>query len=80
MMDDWIRYGADLVDEVARHDPVFCRMAREQELLVGRFDRLMESLPQDQRELILDYLNLQMDMEARKTCLVWTCGCKTRSC
>lgn len=70
-MDGWIRYGADLVDELARQDPVFLRMVREHELLVDQFDQLMESLPPDQRDLILAYMNLQLDMESRKTCLAW---------
>ena len=53
-------------------DPVFRKLAEEHERLVPAFDRLMETMPEEQRELILEYLNLQLDMEAQKTRIAWT--------
>lgn len=72
MMDKWMEKGADFVDALARHDPVFQELQQRHDRLVPDFDRLMETLPEDQRELILEYLNLQLDMEARRTFLAWT--------
>ena len=71
-MDQWITHGADFVDALALNDPVFRELAEEHERLVPAFDRLMETLPEEQRELILEYLNLQLDMEAQKTRIAWT--------
>ena len=70
-MDEWIIRGADHVDTLARRDPIFQELRQELNALTPDFDRIVESLPQPERELILDYLNLQLDLEARKTCLAW---------
>ena len=71
-MDQWITHGADFVAALALNDPVFRELAEEHERLVPAFDRLMETLPEEQRELILEYLNIQLDMEAQKTRIAWT--------
>ncbi len=71
-MDKWVAFGAEYVDRLAQRDPLWLELKQQQDLLAPAFDRLMEDLPEDQRELILDYLNLQLDMESRKTCLAWT--------
>ena len=70
-MDEWTIRGADFVDQLARQDPVFRELRQQHERLVADFDALMETLPETQRDLILDYLNLQLDMEAQKTRLAW---------
>ena len=70
-MDEWIAFGADYVDRLALGDPVFQDLQQQHRCMVPAFDRLMEALPEEQRELILEYLNLQLDMEARKTRLAW---------
>lgn len=70
-MDNWLLYGADEIDALALQDPVFQQMLAQHDRLVSAFDALMESLPDHQRELILEYLNLQLDMEAWKTRLAW---------
>ena len=70
-MDEWTIRGADFVDQLARQDPVFRELRQQHERLVADFDALMETLPEAQRDLILDYLNLQLDMEAQKTRLAW---------
>ena len=70
-MDEWIVSGADFVDRLARRDPVWQEMREELDGLTPDFDRLMERLPEPDRELILEYLNLQVDLEARKTRLAW---------
>lgn len=71
-MDEWLVKDADFVDSLAQNDPVFRELRTQHDRLVPAFDRLMETLPEDQRELILEYLNLQLDLEARKTRLAWT--------
>ena len=71
-MDEWITFGADYVDELALQDPIFQELQQEHEHLVPAFDRLMELLPEEQSDLILEYLNLQLDMEAQKTRIAWT--------
>lgn len=65
-MDNWILYGADHIDELALQDPVFQEMWKRHDPLAEQFDELMERLLEEQRELILEYLNLALDMEARK--------------
>lgn len=70
-MEKWLTYGADQVDAMARMDPEYRSLSESQQALVPEFDRLMEGLPREQRELILEYLNLSVDMEYRKTQLVW---------
>lgn len=70
-MDEWMAHGADFVETLAQRDPVFHGLRQELEVLTPAFDRLLEALPEDDRELILEYLNLQTDMEARKTFLAW---------
>lgn len=70
-MDDWIIRDADLVDKLARHDPLWQELRAELDTLTPAFDRLMERLPEPDRELILEYLNLQVDLEGQKTRLAW---------
>lgn len=70
-MDKWLTLGADFVDGLAQSDPVWLELKQQQDALAPAFDRLLESLPEEHRELILEYLNLQLDMEAQKTRLAW---------
>lgn len=70
-MDKWIAGEADFLDALAQCDPVFLELRQQHDRLMPAFDRLMEDLPEEQRELVLEYLNLQLDMEARKTRLAW---------
>lgn len=70
-MDEWIAYGADRIDEMTRQDPVYQQMLAQHQPLAEKFDNLMESLSFEHRELILEYLNLALDMEARKTRTAW---------
>lgn len=71
IMEQWLEKGAPYADELARADREYRQMLAQHETLVNRFDELMLSLPPEQRELILEYLNLSVDMEYRKTQLVW---------
>lgn len=70
-MDEWLKHGAEYVDALARSDWAYRQMLAQHETLVTQFDELMAALPEHQRELILEYLNLSLDMEYRKTQLAW---------
>lgn len=70
-MEQWLENGAQYAEELARADREYRKMLAQHETLVTRFDELMCSLPTEQRELILEYLNLSVDMEYRKTQLIW---------
>lgn len=71
-MDKWVLYGADYVDALARHDPDYQKLLAQHELLVPKFDALMATLPWQQRELVLEYLNLALDLEYQKTRIAYS--------
>lgn len=62
----WAYGGFDLVEEQVQKDPDFQALAAEHEALAPKFEALLASLPQQQRELILEYLNLAVDLEYQR--------------
>ncbi|MBR2047679.1 MAG: hypothetical protein IJ960_03695 [Oscillospiraceae bacterium] len=66
-MDKWIYYGMRQVEELTRTDPYYLELLEEHRKLLPDFEALLEKLTFEDRELLLEYLNLQIDLQAQET-------------
>ena len=77
-MNEWEHWAMDMVTEIAARDKAFLELKEEHDALVDRFERLLESLKEDDRELILDYLNISGDLDYRRAQIAFDVGRNTR--
>ena len=70
----WVYRIADRVDDMARIDPEYREMDRQRKELEVAYMELLERLSEEDRELFLEYMNLVVDMQYRKTQLAWLYG------
>ena len=71
---EWVYRAADAVDRVAKHDPEYQELARQQRELVGDYEALLARLPSDDRELLLEYTDVMGNMQYRLTQLAYFYG------
>ena len=70
----WVYRIADRVDDMARIDPEYREMDRQRKELEVAYMELLERLSEEDRELFLEYMNLVVDMQYRKSQLAWLYG------
>ena len=70
----WVHQIADRVDAVAKNDPEYRELDRQRKALDGAYTELLDRLGEEDRELFLEYMNLVVDMQYRKTQLAWLYG------
>ena len=71
---EWIYGTAERVDEFTNRDPEYQELARQQRWLVDDFEALLKRLQKDDRELLLEYMEVVGNMQYRKTQLAWQYG------
>ena len=70
----WVYRIADRVDDMAKIDPEYRELDRQRKELEVAYMELLERLSEEDRELFLEYMNLVVDMQYRKTQLAWLYG------
>lgn len=73
-MHDWVFWAMDKVEERAKQDPVFCKLAQRHEALVHDFEALVDSLGMQERELLLDYMDAAGDLDYRRCQIAFELG------
>ena len=77
-MHAWESWAMDRVLEITRRDDAFQELMAEHNALVSDFERLLDSLEPEKRDLILDYLNISGDLDYRRAQIAFEVGRNTR--
>lgn len=73
-MMEWIFRAADQVDKLAKTDMEYQELARQRSELDGAYTDLLRRLHPDDRELLLEYMDVVGNMQYRMTQLAWLYG------
>ena len=73
-MIEWVTGVVDRIEAEARQDPEYRELMEHQVELVPAFDALLARLPEDDRELILEYMETAMNRQYRFSQLAWRYG------
>lgn len=71
---EWVYRIADRVDAMAKADPEYRELDRQRKALEGAYMALLARLSEEDQELFLEYMNLAVDMQYRKSQLAWYYG------
>ena len=71
---EWVDRVVDRVDELAKTDPVYQELAEQRLHLEGAFDALLDRLGGEDRELLLEYMDIVGNMQYSVTQLAWHYG------
>ena len=71
---EWVYRAADAVDRVAKHDPEYQELARQQRELVKDYEALLARLTPDDREMLLEYTDVMGNLQYRLTQLAYFYG------
>ena len=73
---EWVYRVADRVDALAERDPEYQEMAQQRLELEEAYNALLEKLSAEDRELLLEYMDIVGNMQYRMTQLAWRFGRK----
>jgi triphosphoribosyl-dephospho-CoA synthetase len=73
-MIEWVMGVVDRIEEEARRDPEYREFMEHQVELVPAFDALLQRISEDDRELILEYMETAMNRQYRFSQLAWRYG------
>ena len=73
-MIEWVMGVVDRIEEEARRDSEYRELTAHQVELVPAFDALLERLSEDDRELILEYMETAMNRQYRFSQIAWRYG------
>lgn len=71
---EWVYRAADAVDRIAKRDPEYRELAQKQRELVGEYDALLARLSPEDKELLLEYMDVTGNMQYRLTQLAYAYG------
>lgn len=71
---EWVYRIADRVDALARVDPEYRELAAQRRNLEGAYCALLDGLSEEDRELLLEYMDVVGNMQYRMTQLAWLYG------
>ena len=71
---EWVMGVVDRIEDEARRDPEYRGLMEHQVELVPDFDALLRRLSEDDRELILEYMETAMNRQYRFAQLAWRYG------
>ena len=74
MMLQWVYRIADRVDALAAKDTEYREQDRRRKELEGAYDGLLARLSTEDREMLLEYLDVTGNMQYRLTQLAWLYG------
>ena len=73
-MQDWIFWAMDRVEQIANQDPAFLESKAEHDAIVEDFENLVKSLPEEDRELLLSYMDVSGDLDLRRCQIAFQLG------
>ena len=73
-MIEWVTRVVDRVEAEARRDPEYLELMAHQVELVPAFDELLKRLSEEDRELILEYMETALNRQYRFSQLAWSYG------
>ena len=71
---EWVLRVVDRVDALADADPEYRELAAQRKRLEPDFDALLARLTPEDRELLLEYMDIVGDMQYRTTQIAWLYG------
>ena len=71
---EWVYRVADRVDAVAKADPEYRDLDRQRRALEPDYEALLLRLSEEDRELLLEYMEVTGNMQYRLTQLAWRYG------
>ncbi len=71
---EWVLRIADQVDALAKADPEYRELARQRLELEPEYEALLDRMPPEDRELLLDYMDVVGNMQYRISQLAWLYG------
>ena len=71
---DWVLRAADQVDRIAWSDPEYRELSQQRSALEGAYNGILDRLSDEDRELLLEYMDVIGNMQYRITQLAWRYG------
>ncbi len=71
---EWVLRIADRVDALGKADPVYRELARQRIDLEPEYEALLERMTPEDRELLLEYMDVVGNMQYRISQLAWRYG------
>ncbi len=71
---EWVYRTVDRVDALAKADPEFQELAAQRQGMDGAYCALLDRLSEEDRELLLEYMDVLGNMQYRMTQLAWHYG------
>ena len=71
---EWVLRIADRVDAVAKGDPEYRELARQRIDLEPNYEALLDRLAPEDRELLLEHMDVTANMQYRISQLAWLYG------
>ena len=71
---EWVYRAAQRVDALARTDPEYQELAKQRLYLEDAYTALLDRLDEEDRELLLEYMDIVANMQYRMTQLAWHYG------
>lgn len=71
---EWVSHTAERVDQVAKNDPEYSALAHRRAELDSTFCALLDQLSDEDREFLLEYMDVVGNMQYRMTQLAWRYG------
>ena len=71
---EWVYRAAQRVDALARTDPEYQELAKQRLYLEDAYTALLDRLDEEDRELLLEYMDIVANMQYRMTQLAWHDG------
>lgn len=71
---EWVLRAADQVDRIARSDPEYRELAQQRSALDSAYNGILDRFSEEDRELLLEYMDIVGNMQYRITQLAWRYG------
>ena len=77
-MTEWINRVCDRVDQLTAEQPYFQELLARHRALEPQYQEILSSLPQQDAEILIEYLYLTTEMDYQKTQTAYAYGCRRR--
>lgn len=68
---EWVMRTAERVDAIAKHDPEYLELARQQIELAPKYESLLVRIAPEDRDPLLEYMDVTANMQYRISQLAW---------
>ena len=78
-MNDWINGDCDRADDLAAQDPYCQDLCRQLQCLEPRYERFLQTLTEEDRDFLTDYIYLTTEIAYQKTQAAYLIGKSRRN-